>query len=98
MKGEVPIVSDEQIGRALAAAPGWSRDEAGALSLERCFPTPAQAVGFLVAVALLAERHGHHPEATWVYRNVTLCLITHDAGDRVTERDLALLSDIAALG
>ncbi len=95
---EAQIASDEQIRAGLAEAPGWSLDPTGALLGERRFPSPAQAVGFLVAVALLAERHGHHPETTWVYRDVTLRLITHDAGDRVTERDLALLADIVSLG
>lgn len=98
MSEPAKVVTEEERQAALERAPGWSLDADGALRCERRFPSPALAVGHLVAVALLAERQGHHPEATWVYRTVTLRLITHDAGDRVTDRDLALLSDIVALG
>jgi 4a-hydroxytetrahydrobiopterin dehydratase len=98
MSEAAKIATDEERQAALDRAPGWSLASDGALHCERRFPSPALAVGHLVAVALLAERHAHHPEATWVYRTVTLRLITHDAGDRVTDRDLALLADIVALG
>lgn len=98
MSEPAKVVTDEERQAALAKAPGWSLDQGGALRCERRFPSPALAVGHLMSVALLAERHGHHPEATWVYRTVTLRLITHDAGDRVTDRDLALLADVVALG
>lgn len=91
------VAAPEAVAAALEAAPGWRIDDDGALFFAHRFASPAAAVGFLVAVALQAERHGHHPEATWVYREVTLRLVTHDAGDRVTDRDLALLADLAAL-
>lgn len=95
--GTPVVAAPEAVRAAVAAAPGWSVGEDGALLLERRFPSPAEAVGFLVAVALLAERHGHHPETAWTYRDVALRLVTHDAGDRVTDRDLALLADLARL-
>ncbi len=98
MSAALRVATEDEVRAALADAPGWSLDATGGVRCERRFASPAAAVGFLVSVALLAERHGHHPEATWVYRSVTLRLTTHDAGDRVTDRDLALLSDVVALG
>ncbi len=98
MTGDAPKVADAAaVAAAVAAAPGWRQAEDGALVFEHQFPSVAEAVGFLVSVALHAERHGHHPETAWTYRDVALRLITHDAGDRVTQRDLALLEDLAAL-
>ena len=98
MTGAALSVADPAtVAAAVAAAPGWRRAEDGALVFERRFATAAEAVAFLVAVALHAERHGHHPETAWTYRDVALRLVTHDAGDRVTARDLALLADLAKL-
>jgi 4a-hydroxytetrahydrobiopterin dehydratase len=96
--GGAPKVADAAaVAAAVAAAPGWGLGDDGALVFERTFASPAEAVGFLVAVALHAERHGHHPETAWTYRHVALRLVTHDADDRVTDRDLALLADLAKL-
>ena len=61
------------------------------------FPSFGAAWGFLSRVALLAERHGHHPEITNVYGRVRLVLTTHDAGG-LSERDVALARAIDALG
>lgn len=99
MTGDAPKAADAAtVAAAVAAAPGWRLGDDGALVFERRFASVAEAVGFLVAVALHAERHGHHPETAWTYRDVAMRLVTHDAGDRVTDRDLALLEDLAALG
>ena len=88
---------DAVVADALARAPGWSRGEDGALQRARRFPTPAAAFGFVSGVALLAERHDHHPELRWVFRDVELRLVTHDAGDAVTMRDVELMLAIAEL-
>lgn len=93
-----PVVAERDAVRAaVAAAPGWRIGDDGALLLERRFASPAAALGFLVAVGVLAERHDHHPETAWTYRDVALRLVTHDADDQVTDRDLALLADLARL-
>ena len=60
------------------------------------FPNFNAAWGFLSRVALLAERHDHHPEIANVYGRVSLVLTTHDAGG-VSERDVALARAIDAL-
>lgn len=99
MSAPPPTVADAAaVDAAVAAATGWRRDDDGALVFERRFASVAEAVGFLVSVALHAERHGHHPETAWTHRNVAMRLVTHDAGDRVTDRDLALLADLVKLG
>ena len=45
-------------------------------------------------VGLHAEEQGHHPEIRNVYNRVDLKLTTHDAGGRVTNRDIELARTI----
>ncbi len=58
------------------------------------FSNFVEAFGFMTKVALLAEKHDHHPYWTNVYNKVTIELNTHDAGDIVTEKDHALAKAI----
>ena len=75
---------------ALAGLAGWS-DVAGRDAIARTFTFRdfSEAFGFMTRVALVAEKHDHHPEWRNVYRAVEVVLSTHDAGG-VTEKDIAL--------
>jgi 4a-hydroxytetrahydrobiopterin dehydratase len=55
------------------------------------------AFAFMTRVALLAEKHNHHP--TWIntYNKVEIWLSTHDAGDIVSEKDKLLAQEIDLL-
>lgn len=90
-------LTDTQLEEALARLEHW-REDGGALRRDLRFPSFVEAFAFLSAVALLAERQGHHPEIENVYRNVTLRLRTHDADNRVSQQDvdLALAIDTQA--
>ncbi|MCX8491139.1 MAG: 4a-hydroxytetrahydrobiopterin dehydratase [Cyclobacteriaceae bacterium] len=61
------------------------------------FSNFVEAFGFMSKVALLAEKHNHHPFWTNIYNTVTIELNTHDAGDIVTEKDHALANEIDKL-
>lgn len=56
-----------------------------------------EAWGFMSKVAILAEKHEHHPNWNNVYNTVTIKLNTHDAGDIVTDKDHALAKAIDAI-
>lgn len=56
-----------------------------------------EAFSFLSKVALLAEKHDHHPEIFNVYNKVVLSLQTHDAGNTITQKDYDLADAIDAL-
>jgi len=48
-----------------------------------------EAFGFMSRVALVAEKHDHHPEWRNVYKTVEVVLSTHDAGG-LTMKDIEL--------
>ena len=56
-----------------------------------------EAFGFMVKVALIAEKMDHHPKWTNVYNTVEIWLSTHDAGDVVTDKDRKLAKKIDEL-
>ena len=57
----------------------------------------SEAFGFMTRVALIAEKMDHHPTWTNSWNTVTFELSTHDAGNKVTDRDRKLAAAIDAL-
>lgn len=76
--------------QALAKLAGWveapGRD---AIAKTFVFKDFNEAFGFMSRVALVAEKHDHHPEWKNVYKTVEVVLSTHDAGG-LTAKDVAL--------
>lgn len=56
-----------------------------------------EAFGFMTRVALIAEKMDHHPTWTNSWNTVKFELSTHDAGDKVTDRDRKLADAIDRL-
>ena len=87
-------------GRAALARdlPGWSMAEGrDAITRSFRFTDFSEAWAFMSRVALLAEKHDHHPEWFNVGNRVEITLSTHDAGG-LSVRDVALAKAIDALG
>lgn len=82
-------LTDDEIDAALNDLPGWGR-VGHELTRDYRFADFGEALAFLVRGGLAAERLDHHPAWTNVYDRVRVRLCTHDAGDRVTARDVAL--------
>lgn len=53
-----------------------------------------EAFAFMVRVAFVAEKNNHHPKWTNEFNKVEIWLSTHDAGDIVTSKDVALAKQI----
>ncbi len=47
----------------------------------------SEAFAFMTRVALAAEKMDHHPTWTNEYNKVEIWLSSHDAGNKVTDRD-----------
>ena len=84
------------INAALSALPGWKLDR-DALAKEFKFGSFKEALSFMVRAGFEAEAMDHHPDWTNVYNRVAVRLNTHDAGGKVTGKDVELAKKIQAL-
>ncbi len=53
-----------------------------------------EAFSFMTHVALIAEKQDHHPTWKNTWNTVEIWLNTHDAGNKVTEKDRTLAAAI----
>ncbi|MFI4860073.1 MAG: 4a-hydroxytetrahydrobiopterin dehydratase [Phycisphaerales bacterium JB063] len=86
-------LTDDQIANALADLPGWTR-AGDKLHKQYKLDSFREAMAFLVRIGFEAEQRNHHPELFNVYSTVRVELCTHDAGDKVTQKDTDLASAI----
>ena len=87
-----PLKSNE-VTAALAGLPGW-KHEKDALAKSLKFGSFREAVSFIVRASFEAEELNHHPEWTNVYNRIDIRLSTHDAGGKVTAKDVDLAKRI----
>jgi len=86
-------LTQEQIVKELTKLEGWTfKDDK--ISRDFSFRDFKTAMGFIVRVAFEAEQQAHHPELHNVYNTVNISLATHDAGDKVTGKDIELAKAI----
>ena len=93
----VPQLSDEDRERLLKDHPEWELTREGK-AIQRTFQFGdfSEAWGFMSRVALIADRHDHHPEWFNVYAKVEITLTTHDA-DGLSTRDAKMARAIDGL-
>jgi 4a-hydroxytetrahydrobiopterin dehydratase len=97
------VSTADEIAAALAGLPGWRHEAGGgtaaggALVKTFLFPTFRDALAFMVRAGFEAEALDHHPEWTNVYNRVAVRLNTHDAGGRVTAKDVDLARRLEAV-
>jgi 4a-hydroxytetrahydrobiopterin dehydratase len=89
-------LTDGQIQYALQQLPAWSVVD-GKLHREFRCKNFVEAFGFMARVALLAEALNHHPEWSNVWNSVVIDLVTHEAGDAISQLDITLAQRIDAL-
>jgi 4a-hydroxytetrahydrobiopterin dehydratase len=94
MEQPAPL-SEVQITERLAGLPGWSRD--GDMITRTFAHTYHECVHLAMYVAAKAREVGHHPDMEITWQRITFRITTHDAGDRLTEADFGLASNIDAI-
>lgn len=67
------------------------------LSADLEFKDFKAAMDYMVEAAKVIDAHNHHPEWSNVYNKVHIELTTHDAGNKVTEKDRKLAEALAEL-
>ena len=91
-----PALTPEQLKAALIGLEGWGLDDGKLLKVYDLKDFKA-ALAFINQVGAVAEGLNHHPEIHNSWNRVTLRLCTHDAGGRLTEKDLTLARAIQSI-
>ncbi|WP_293881774.1 4a-hydroxytetrahydrobiopterin dehydratase [Sphingomonas sp.] len=90
-------LNEAERATALDTLGEWDFDEArDALTRQFLFGDFSEAFGFMVRVAMLADKSDHHPEWSNVYNRVDILLTTHDAGG-LSYRDVDMAKGIERL-
>lgn len=86
------LLEQQEIQAALQQLPGWQL-KGTFLVKDFWFADFSEAFAFMTRVALLAEKHDHHPDWQNSYNRVTISLTTHEAGG-ITEKDIKLAAGV----
>ncbi len=86
------LLQNEELKELIAKIPGW---EIISNSIEREFKFDnfVEAFAFMTKIALICEKHNHHPNWENVYSKVVIKLSTHDLGG-ITNLDQTIASEI----
>lgn len=76
---EYRLLKEEELAKALKTIEGWGLKD-GKLYRKLEFRDFVECVGFMVKVAIEAEKMQHHPEWFNVYNQLEIWLVTHDLG------------------
>jgi 4a-hydroxytetrahydrobiopterin dehydratase len=94
----IKALDPDEIILALKNLPLWKQAEDGTkLLCEIKFPNFRAAIAFIVRLGFECENQNHHAEIFNAYNIVKLGLNTHDAGNRITEKDLQLARKVGEL-
>lgn len=94
--GKRTALNDADIANALITLAGW-RSEDGKLCKTFKFASFTSAIGWMMRVAIVAEKMDHHPEWCNVYNRVTVQLVTHDMGNKISSWDVELAAEMNRL-
>jgi len=90
-------LSADELSAALSNLPGWQAD-GDMITKTYELPSYMAGIGFVGAVGTIAEAHSHHPDLEVTYKKVKVSFTTHDAGSKVTQKDIDAAAAIEALG
>lgn len=89
-------LNEEELKAVLAELPGWQVVD-GKLHKDFKFGSFAEAIGWMMSVAIYADKLDHHPEWANVYNCVRVDLVTHDLDNAISSWDVALAKQMDAL-
>lgn len=89
-------LNQQEIEQELSQLNGWTAID-NKLKKDFKFANFREAIVFINRMAFEAEEAVHHPEICNVYNKVSLGLSTHDAGGKITGKDISLAKKIDAI-
>jgi len=89
-------LSDSAIIEALEMLDGWKRDGD---KLVKTFETGTypQGLAFATAAGMVADGMNHHPDIMIGWKKVTIEFTTHDAGHKISQKDVDAAKAINAI-
>jgi len=89
-------LTETELETALSGLDGWKVENDKLHKLFK-FDSFRDATAFLVRLAFEVEEMNHHPEIENIYNRTRFSLCTHDAGSKVTGKDVKLAKQIEDL-
>ena len=86
------LIQNEGLKELVAIIPGW-KNISNHIEREFNFENFIEAFSFMTKIALICEKHNHHPNWENVYSKVIIKLSTHDLGG-ITNLDQTIASEI----
>lgn len=93
----VEALSQAAITDAMQALDGWGVD-GDSITKTYEFSSYLAGVAFASAVGTIGEAQSHHPDMLVTWRKVKVTFTTHDAGSKITQKDIDAATAIEALG
>ncbi|THA67064.1 4a-hydroxytetrahydrobiopterin dehydratase [Streptomyces sp. A0958] len=85
-----------EIEDRLRELPGWTL-EGDRIARTYRLPSHFAAAALTIHIARIQDELNHHSDLTLGYNTVALSVNSHDAGGKVTEKDLGLAARVAAV-
>ena len=86
------LLHNEELKELVAKIPGW-KIMSNCIEREFNFGNFIEAFSFMTKIALICEKHNHHPNWENVYSKVVIKLSTHDLGG-ITNLDQTIALEI----
>ena len=86
------LLQKEELKELIVKIPGW-KIISNHIEREFIFINFIEAFSFMTKIALICEKHNHHPNWENVYSKVIIKLTTHDLGG-ITNLDRTIASEI----
>ena len=96
MTQKTQALEQTELKQHLATLPGWDFRDDKIYKIFK-FPTYLAGINFVNVIAALAEAMNHHPDLGIGYQKVEVILTTHDAGNKVSLKDIKIAKAIEAL-
>ena len=92
-----PALSETELNQALVSLAGWELDND---MITKTYQLPSYMAGlaFASTVGTLCEARDHHPDLFIGWKKVKVSFTTHDAGSKVTQKDIDAAKAIEAIG
>ena len=89
------LLQKDELIKLVEVIPGW-KINSNNIEREFNFRNFIEAFSFMTKIALICEKHNHHPNLENVYSKVIIKLSTHDLGG-ITNLDQIIASEINEL-